>query len=52
MKKLISGTAAYAAFSGDIKSNRISHAYMLHFQDGKNMREALKIFALNFFGVT
>lgn len=52
MKKLIFGTAAYTAFSGDIKSNRISHAYMLHFQDGKNMREVLKLFALKFFGVT
>ncbi|MDE7439026.1 MAG: hypothetical protein K2N23_00720 [Clostridia bacterium] len=52
MKKLISGTTAYTAFSGDIKSDRISHAYMLHFQDVKNMREALKIFALKFFGVT
>ena len=52
MKQLISGTTAYSAFSGDIKSNRISHAYMLHFQDTKNIREALKIFALKFFGVT
>ena len=52
MKKLISGTAAYTAFSGDVNSNRISHAYMLHFQDAKNMREALKIFALKFFGAT
>ena len=52
MKKLISGTTAYTAFSGDVNSNRISHAYMLHFQDAKNMREALKIFALKFFGVT
>ena len=50
MKKLITGTTAYAAFSGDINSDRISHAYMLHFQDAKNMREALKIFALKFFG--
>ncbi len=52
MKKLISGTTAYAAFSGDVKSGRISHAYMLHFQDAKNTREALKIFALKFFGVS
>ena len=52
MKKLISGTTAYTAFSGDVNSNRISHAYMLHFQDAKNMREALKIFALKFFNVS
>ena len=49
MKKLISGTTAYAVFSGDIASSRISHAYMLHFQDADNMRSALKIFALKFF---
>ena len=52
MLKLITGTTAYAVFSGDIQSDRISHAYMLHFQDADNMREALKIFALKFFGVT
>ena len=51
MKKLIEGTTAYAVFSGDIASKRISHAYMLHFQDAENMRAALKIFALKFFGV-
>lgn len=50
MKKLISGTTAYSAFSGDIAQGRISHAYMLHFEDAKNMRAALKIFALRFFG--
>lgn len=50
MKKLISDTAAYSAFSGDAKKGRLSHAYMLHFSDGKNMRDALKIFALEFFG--
>ena len=52
MFKLITGTTAYAVFSGDVNSNRISHAYMLHFQDAENMRVALKIFALKFFGVT
>ena len=51
MKKLIEGTTAYAVFSGDMATNRISHAYMLHFQDAENMRTALKIFALEFFGV-
>ena len=52
MIKLITGTTAYTIFSGDISSKRISHAYMLHFQDADNMREVLKIFALKFFGVT
>lgn len=50
MKKLIFGTTAYSAFSGDIAQGRLSHAYMLHFEDAKNMRNALKIFALRFFG--
>lgn len=52
MEKLISGTTAYAAYSGDVNSGRVSHAYMLHFQDAKNMRLALEFFALKFFGVT
>ena len=51
MRELIEGTTAYAVFSGDIDSKRISHAYMLHFQDAENMRAALKIFALKFFDV-
>ena len=50
MKELISATAAYSAFSGDIAQGRLSHAYMLHFKDGMNMRAVLKIFALRFFG--
>ncbi len=52
MKKLIEGTAAFAAFAGDVAANRISHAYMLNFADAKNERAALKAFALAFFGVT
>ena len=52
MKKLISGTTAYAVFSGDVDTDRVSHAYMVHFQDADNMREVLKYFALKFFGVT
>ncbi len=51
MKKLIEGTAAFAAFAGDVAANRISHAYMLNFADAKNERAALKAFALAFFGV-
>ena len=52
MLKLIEGTTAYAVFSGDVDKHRESHAYMLHFQDADNMRKALKIFSLRFFGVT
>lgn len=49
MERLIKDTTAYKIFSGDIHSGKISHAYMLHFQDAKNMREALKLLALEFF---
>lgn len=52
MKKLIEGTTAYAVFSGDREKGKLSHAYMLYFQDAENMRSALKIFALKFFGVS
>lgn len=49
MKQLIEGTTAYRTFSNDVEINRLSHAYMLHFSDVKNLRGALKIFALRFF---
>lgn len=51
MKQLISGTTAYSVFSNDVSSGKLSHAYMLHFNDTKNMRSALKIFGLRFFGL-
>ncbi len=50
MKTLIQGTAANKIFTGDLKSGRLSHAYMLYFADAANLREALKLFALSFFG--
>ncbi len=50
MEQLLKGTTAYKILSGDRKQNRLSHAYMLDFPDSKNMRAALKIFALEFFG--
>lgn len=50
MEKLIKETTAYAVFSGDRASGRLSHAYMLHFQDETYLRAALKIFAAEFFG--
>ena len=51
MKELIYGTTAYSVFSNDAKSGKLSHAYMLYFNDVKNLRPALKIFALKFFGL-
>ena len=50
MEKLIKNTTAYKILSGDRQGDKLSHAYMLHFEDAKNMREALKLFALEFFG--
>lgn len=49
MKQLIEGTTAYKTFSNDVLKNTLSHAYMLDFCDVKNLRAALKIFALRFF---
>ena len=50
MEKLIKSTTAYRILSGDRQGGKLSHAYMLHFEDAKNMREVLKLFALEFFG--
>ena len=50
MEKLIKETTAYKILSGDRRGGKLSHAYMLHFEDAKNMRDALKLFALEFFG--
>ena len=52
MYKLITGTTAYSTFANDAQADRLSHAYMLHFGDNKNLRAALKIFALKFFGLS
>lgn len=43
-------TAAYGIITGDRRSERLSHAYMLHFQDVKNLRKALGLFAIAFYG--
>lgn len=50
MERLIHATAAYKIFCGDNRADRLSHAYMLYFADARNLRAALKIFALEFFG--
>ena len=50
MERLIYGTSAYKIFCGDAKADRLSHAYMLYFPDEKNLKKALKLFALKFFG--
>ncbi|MDE6691565.1 MAG: hypothetical protein K2K04_06295, partial [Clostridia bacterium] len=50
MERLIGTSAAYKIFCGDRRADRLSHAYMLYFADGRNLRAALKMFALQFFG--
>ena len=50
MERLISTSAAYKIFCGDKRADKLSHAYMLYFADGRNLRAALKLFALRFFG--
>ena len=50
MEQLICGTSAYKIFAADAKGGRLSHAYMLYYADAANLRQALKLFALAFFG--
>lgn len=50
MKKLIESTAAFSTFKNDSRLNKLSHAYLVLFDDTKNMRDCLKLFALEFFG--
>ncbi len=52
MEELIFSTSAYAILSGDKAAGRLSHAYLVYYADGAKLREALKIFALAFFGCT
>ena len=51
MKTLLEGTAAYRTLSNDAARGRLSHAYMLFFNDAKNLRYALKLFALRLFNL-
>ena len=50
MEILIKGSAAYKIFSREAEAGRLAHAYMLSFEDGAYLREALKLFAVRFFG--
>lgn len=50
MEELICASAAYKIFCGDKLADRLSHAYMLYFADERNLRAALLLFALEFFG--
>ena len=50
METLLKSTTAYKILCGDRESGRLSHAYMVHFSDVRNLKDALKLFALEFFG--
>lgn len=50
MQTLIKNTTAFGIFSADKRAGRLSHAYMLHFADKRNLRPALMLFAEEFFG--
>ncbi|MCM1438508.1 MAG: hypothetical protein NC131_04775 [Roseburia sp.] len=50
MEQLIGNTSAYKIFRSDRRADRLSHAYMLYFPDGRNLRAALLLYALEFFG--
>lgn len=52
MERLIYGTNAYKIFCGDAERGMLSHAYMLYFADPFTLRDALKLFAVKFFGTT
>ncbi len=52
MERLIYSTNAYKIFCGDAERGMLSHAYMLYFADPFTLRDALKLFAVKFFGTT
>lgn len=45
MQTLLQQTQSYTLVKTESAENRLSHAYLLHFADGKNLRFALKEFA-------
>lgn len=51
MKQLLSATAAYRALVKDRQEDKLSHAYLIHFNDSRELKDALKFFALAFFGL-
>lgn len=50
MEKLIKNSMAYKIFCREAEADRLAHAYMLSYEDGANLRRALTVFALRFFG--
>ena len=50
MDILIKNATAYKIFCREAEAGRLAHAYMVSYEDAAYLREALKIFALRFFG--
>ncbi len=50
MQTLLKNTQAYKLLQAEAKSNRCGHAYLLLFEDARNLRIALKTFAKLLFG--
>lgn len=50
MQTLLSQTTAYKILTGDVRSDRASHAYLLYFADAANLRRALRFFAVALYG--
>lgn len=49
MQSLLKQTQAYALLQNEIKNGRYGHAYLLKYDDARNLRAALKLFAKLFF---
>ena len=49
MKELLKNTQAYRLLEKECEENNCSHAYLLLFDDGRNLRDTLKEFAKVFF---
>ena len=45
MQSLLQATQAYTIVQHEQRENRLSHAYLLLFDDARNLRDALKVFA-------
>lgn len=50
MDILIKNATAYKIFCREAEAGRLAHAYMVSFEDAAYLRDALKIFAVRFFG--
>lgn len=52
MKQLILSSSAYRTLVRDRQADKLSHAYMLHFNDARELKAAAELFALAFFNLT